>query len=380
LRKERWGVTFLEGRAATSADPGWTTRVNIAVLLDGTWSDANTNTNIAQIDARVPRRVGDVAQEVCYIEGVGTGPFDRLQGGILGAGLDDDIREAYSFIAARHRSDDDRIHLIGYSRGAFAARSLAGMIAKCGIIREAELPAKAVFARYRDTSTPGLREMQAGEKPARTDEDRLVLARSRLVRIRFIGVFDTVGSLGIPGGVGRLLNRRRYEFHDTRLSGLVDLACHAVAIDEHRKQFEPTLWTSVPIPIPQHPTRVQQRWFVGEHANVGGGGTKAPAVDNPLSLITREWIVDRAVEAGLVVEPPPHPLTGDEWSGPIHDFYRSVLGRLARLLPGTTPYLRPVRTTIGEALDGSVIRRWRHGTPPYRPRNPYLEPWIRDKL
>jgi uncharacterized protein (DUF2235 family) len=354
--------------------------VNIAVLLDGTWSDTNTHTNIAQINARVPRHAGGVAQEVCYVEGVGMGHFDRLQGGILGAGLDDDIREAYSFIAAHHDSDDDRIHLIGYSRGAFAARSLAGMIAKCGIIRETELPAKAVFARYRDMNAPGLREMQEGEKPARTAEDKLLLARSRLVRIRFIGVFDTVGSLGIPGGVGRLLNRHRYEFHDTRLSGLVDLACHAVAIDEHRKQFAPTLWTSVPIPIPEHPTRVEQQWFVGEHANVGGGGTMAPAVDNPLSLLTREWIVDRALEAGLVVEPPPVPLTGDEWKGQIHDFYGSFLGHLARMLPGTKPFLRPVRTTIGEFLDGSVIRRWRHGKPPYRPRNPYLEPWIREEL
>jgi uncharacterized protein (DUF2235 family) len=320
-----------------------------------------------------------VAQEVCYIKGVGTGRFDRLQGGILGAGLDDDIREAYTFIAAHH-CEDDPIHLIGYSRGAFAARSLAGMIAKCGIIHETELSAKAVFARYRDTKAPGLREMQEGESPARTAEDTLLLARSRLVRIRFIGVFDTVGALGIPGGVGRVLNRRRYEFHDTRLSGLVDLACHAVAIDEHRKQFAPTLWTSVPIPMPQHPTRVEQRWFVGEHANVGGGGTMTPSADNPLSLIPREWIVERAVEAGLVVEPPPLPLTGDEWSGRISDFYGSFLGRLARLLPGASPYLRAVRTTIGEFLDGSVIRRWTDGKPPYRPRNPHLEPWIREVL
>jgi hypothetical protein len=193
-------------------------------------------------------------------------------------------------------------------------------------------------------------------------------------------VFDTVGSLGIPGGLGRLLDRHRYEFHDTRLSGLVDLACHAVAIDEHRRQFAPTLWTSVPIPIPEHPTRVEQCWFVGEHANVGGGGTTAPAVDNPLSLITREWIVDRAVEAGLEVEPPPVPLTGNEWSGRFHDFYAGPLGSLAGALPGFRPYLRPVRTTIGETLDGSVIRRWREGRPPYRPRNPYLEPWVREDL
>src|SRR5215213_8743536 len=158
--------------------------MNIAVLLDGTWSDTNTHTNIAQIDARVRRSAGGVPQEVHYVEGVGTGRFDRFRGGIVGAGLDDDIREGYRFIAAHHRSDDDRIHLIGYSRGAFAARSLAGMIAKCGIIRETDMPAKAVFARYRDTKPPGLREMQQGEQPARTAEDKLLLARSRLVRIR----------------------------------------------------------------------------------------------------------------------------------------------------------------------------------------------------
>jgi uncharacterized protein (DUF2235 family) len=254
------------------------------------------------------------------------------------------------------------------------------MIAKCGIVGEADLPAKAVFARYRDTKAPGLRELQQKEKPARTPEDELLLARSRLVRIRFIGVFDTVGALGIPGGMGRLIDRRRYEFHDTRLSGLVDVACQAVAIDDHRSQFAPTLWTSVPIPVPEHRTQVEQRWFVGAHSNVGGGGSKAPAAGNPLSLLPREWIVDRAVEAGLVVGPPPVPLTGTEWSGPISDSYRSFLGGLVRFLPGSRPYLRPMRTTIGEVLNGSVIRRWKDGKPPYRPRNPYLEPWIREEL
>lgn len=350
------------------------------MFLDGTWSDANDDTNVAQIHRRVPAGGGGERQELRYIEGVGTGRFDRLRGGLFGAGLDDTIREGYRFIAARHGSDGDRIHLIGYSRGAFAARSLAGMIAKCGLIAADELPAKAVYARYRDTKAPGLREMQEGEQPARTAEDELVLARSRLVRIRFIGVFDTVGRLGIPGGLGRLISRRRYQFHDTRLSGLVDLACHAVAVDEHRKQFAPTLWTSVPIPIPQHPTRVEQRWFVGAHSNVGGGGTAVPEVENPLSILAREWIAERALEAGLEVAPPPVPVTGQEWKGPIDDSYGRFLGGLARWWPGNKPYLRPVRTTVGEALDGSVIRRWRQGEPPYRPRNPYLEPWIGEQL
>jgi hypothetical protein len=111
---------------------------------------------------------------------------------------------------------------------------------------------------------------------------------------------------------------------------------------------------------------------------VGEADGDAVAVVGPQFL--DQWIVDRAVEAGLVVEPPPVPSTGQEWSGPIQGSYRSFLGGLARFLPGSRPYLRPVRTTISEALDRSVLRRWTDGTPPYRPRNPYLEPWIREEL
>lgn len=354
--------------------------INIPVLLDGTWSDTNTNTNVEQIRERVPRDAAGLVQERCYIAGVGTGPFDRIRGGLFGQGLEKVIRDAYRHIAQHHGSDDDRIYLIGYSRGAFTARSLAGMIAKCGLLDPDDLSSEKTFERYRDANAPGLREMQTGETPARTDEDRLVLERSRLVRIRFIGVFDTVGSLGIPAGLGRFLTRRKYEFHDTNLSGLVDVACHAVAIDEHRRQFEPTLWTDVPKPIPGHRTEVEQRWFVGDHGNIGGGGTSDPARKNPLSLLAREWIVDAAIGAGLVVEPPDAPLRGTEWNGPIHDFHTTPLGRLTLLWPLNKPLLRPVRTAVGESLDPSVLRRWKDADPPYRPRNPGLPDWVQSLL
>jgi uncharacterized protein (DUF2235 family) len=254
------------------------------------------------------------------------------------------------------------------------------MIAKCGLISSHDLSTEAVFRRYRDTARPGLREMQAGEKRPRTAEDELVLARSRLARIRFLGVLDTVGDLGIPGGLGRWFNRRRYEFHDTNLSGLVDSACHAVAVDEHRGLFVPTMWTSVPVPMPDHPTSVDQRWFVGGHTNVGGGGSKNPQRDNPLSVVTREWVVDRAVEAGLVVDPPSPAPTGDEWRGRIDDWSRTFLGRLSGLLPFNRTRLRPVREAVAETLDDGVVRRWGTGSPPYEPRNPHLEPWVRSLL
>ena len=247
------------------------------------------------------------------------------------------------------------------------------MITKCGLVAAHDLPTDEVYARYRRRDSPGLREMQTGEQSPRTVEDELVLSRSRLERIRFLGVFDTVGSLGIPGDVGKAI-ARRHQFHDTRLSGYVDIARHAVALDEHRPEFEPTLWSSVPIPIPGHPTSVEQRWFVGTHSDVGGGGGR-PRPSAPLSALPREWMADEARKAGLDVDAPPEPLTGEEWRAPLG----TSQSLAARLVPGR-PYLRPVRTAVGETLDASVLQRWSSGRPPYRPRNPNLAPWVESLL
>lgn len=117
--------------------------MNIAVFLDGTWHKRGDRTNVVQIWERVAARdaAGSV-QEVHYNAGVGTGGgfWNRVWGGVLGHGLEEDIVNAYRFIAERHRSDDDRIYLCGYSRGAFTARSLAGLIAKCGSSRRRSSP------------------------------------------------------------------------------------------------------------------------------------------------------------------------------------------------------------------------------------------------
>jgi uncharacterized protein (DUF2235 family) len=349
--------------------------MDLVVLLDGTWNDLNENTNICQIYKRLEAGNGNGKKYRChYVAGVGTGRFDRLRGGIFGLGLDDNIREGYRFLAENWRSEEDRIFLIGYSRGAFTARSLAGMITKCGLVAPSSIPDKDMFERYRDTDAPGLREMRQDPMIARSPEDRKVLEKSRLARIRFIGVFDTVGSLGIPGTLGRWLSRRRYEFHDTKLSGLVDYACHLIAIDERRKQFAPTLWTGVPKPTPEHTTVVEQRWFLGAHGDVGGGGTDEPEKDRPLAVLTREWLIDRAAEAGLdiVSEEPP----AAAWQGPLTDS-RTGFWRFLGMLPGNDPHLRSVRTSVEEHLDASVLRRWGWGRPPYGPRNPNLDDWVR---
>ncbi|OLF10178.1 hypothetical protein BLA60_17185 [Actinophytocola xinjiangensis] len=346
--------------------------MDLVVLLDGTWNDLNENTNVSQIYERLVAAPGNGHDYRChYVPGVGTGRFDRLRGGIFGFGLDDNIREGYRFLAANWRSEQDRIFLIGYSRGAFTARSLAGMIAKCGLADLSAIGDEELFARYRDTDAPGLRELREDHGLAATPADHALLDGSRLVRIRFVGVFDTVGALGIPGTLGRWLSRRRYQFHDTQLSGLVDQACHLMAVDERRRQFAPTLWTGVPRPTPGHPTVVEQRWFVGAHGDVGGGGSEQP----PLAALTREWLVERAAAAGLAISAEPVPDAA--WQGVCHDPSSSGIWRILRLLPGNGPYLRPMHTGADEVLDGSVVRRWGWGAPPYRPANPSLRDWVR---
>lgn len=349
--------------------------MNIAVFLDGTWNDPHTNTNIAQLRERVLPLDGDgTRQEVVYREGVGVKMGERLRGGLFGYGLNQQIEQAYADIARRWTGSGDRLFLLGYSRGAFSARSLGGMIARCGIIQDRDLPAPDVFARYRrGKAAPGLNEMQRGEAAPRDAEDRLVLERSTLARIRFIGVFDTVGALGIPGGLFRPFVAARYEFHDTKLSGLVDHARHAVAVDEQRPHFVATLWDGVPKPIEGHETTVAQRWFAGSHGNVGGGGTSRPETDNPLSAIAREWLCDEARDAGLAIAPDPSPETA--WRGPVSDSYASFGGgwfyKVVRWRPRN---YRPITATIdGQELAPSTVRRSKD-LAGYRPRrNPGFE-------
>jgi uncharacterized protein (DUF2235 family) len=350
--------------------------MDIVVLLDGTWNDPDNNTNVYQIYQRLGQS-GD-GYRCHYVVGVGVKWYERLRGGITGYGLDKNIRDGYRFVAENYRGEEDRIFLIGYSRGAFTARSLAGMIAKCGIVDRRKASDEDLFEWYRDTKRQGLREMRADPKLAVTALDKTILAESRLARIRFVGVFDTVGSLGIPGTLGNLLSRRRYQFHDTNLSGLVDYAYHAIAIDERRKPFTPTLWEKIPKPIPGYTTTVEQRWFAGAHGNVGGGGTNQPEQRNSLSVITREWIVDAAAKAGLSI-------TGKEtataaWQGAVEDSSSNGFWRFLSKLPGNRPYLRPVNTTtVGEKLDESVRHRWGWGAPPYGPENPNLRKWVTGK-
>ena len=207
----------------------------LIVCFDGTWNtpDKGDNpTNVVKMVRAIRSEAGSVPQITFYDKGVGTGgPLDRILGGASGAGLTANVVDGYRFLANNYVSGDE-IYLFGFSRGAYTARSLAGLVGLTGLLAPIHLGGdltKAVLGFYRDKD---LNPAQKREKTA-----GLKLDRYEDVRIRCVGVWDTVGSLGIPTDLGRRFLGGKYYFHDVELSGMVDVALHAVAIDEKRGAF-----------------------------------------------------------------------------------------------------------------------------------------------
>ena len=230
--------------------------------LRGTWSrlDAARQTNVAKLaEAVLPLAPDGVPQFVCHLDGVGSGrgtgrlarALDRALGGALGLGLEATLVEAYRFLVLTYAPGDD-IQLFGFSRGAYTARSLAGLIRACGILERAHADAvPAALARYRNARPPtgGRRSLPARHAAhvttgaAEAAGGRRAGCRAASLGIGYLGVWDTVGALGVPAHLalaGRL--NRGLGFHDTVLSPMVAAARHAVAIDERRRSFPPTLW------------------------------------------------------------------------------------------------------------------------------------------
>jgi uncharacterized protein (DUF2235 family) len=237
--------------------------------------------------SRAAKRDSDVVQVGYYDQGVGTGNIlDRLTGGAFGEGLEANINAAYQFLIGNYELDDE-LYLFGFSRGAYTARSLAGMIRKCGILkRSSAREYKAAVDLYRNGEHP--------DDPGPTAFRALhSIAGTGTIEIRFIGVWDTVGALGIPLRGLRWLTRRDYQFHDTELSGSVKFAYHALAADEHRAPFAPTLWKYKP----KDGQTVEQVWFCGAHSDVGGG-----YAERGLSDIALQWMLGKAHATGLALD------------------------------------------------------------------------------
>lgn len=333
----------------------------LIACFDGTWNTPDKGDDIerhVETNARrfyesvLDERSRQSEQIKWYAEGPGGTWYKRIPG-LFGMGLSRTIRNAYAFLSCNYR-DGDEIFVLGFSRGAYAARSLVGMLRTCGLLKRYEK--RHISQAYAIYRTRGL---GPDCETALAFRER----HARCVPVKFVGVWDTVGSLGIPLRSFEVFNRSFYEFHDTELSGIVEHAYHAMAIDEHRREYEVTLWD----PISKPRQSMEQRWFVGAHADIGGGYR-----DRRLSDITLKWMQDKAQACGLILDPERIPrLTEDNVLGPVRDSFKEFLFGLYRHF--SSRHYRPISDTVygKEVLDGTVLRRLQRDEN-YRPQNPGL--------
>jgi hypothetical protein len=242
-----------------------TGRRRLIVCCDGTWNkpdrEGHTTNVVRMVRSIKTESVDGIPQIVYYHPGVGTGNFfDRLIGGSVGVGLSENVRSGYAFILNNYR-DGDEIFLFGFSRGAYTVRSIAGIIGHVGLLRKHHMESfDAVWDYY---CLPVDERDKVEQAFLKNFSDRVTRDD---VNVRCIGVWDTVGALGIPDS---RFCQNLFSFHDTNLGPRVEHAYQALAIDEERCAFEPAIWKPCEVHRPDQV--LEQVWFPGVHSNIGGG-------------------------------------------------------------------------------------------------------------
>lgn len=284
----------------------------IAICYDGTWQDRDRTfpTNVAKIERAINRTTDGTSlpQVPEYRPGIGSGNrwLDRIGGGAFGWGIDEDICLAYELLCLDYEEGDE-IYLFGFSRGAYTVRSLAGLMRIAGGLLPKEETAKVKAAydiyrsegRYRDARDLSKEELSRRELDRKAKAMAALSPNIRPAKIKLLGCWDTVGSLGVPRTLpllSRWLNRK-YEFHDCQLSNIIEHALHAVAIDENRTVFDYTPMEQSEENIKQGQT-LHQVWFPGDHGAVGGGNKVSAALADGALLWMMEQ-VQNTLKLGL---------------------------------------------------------------------------------
>ncbi|MFT3730036.1 MAG: DUF2235 domain-containing protein [Hyphomicrobium sp.] len=261
--------------------------------FDGTWNDDDglaPPTNVAKLNRAILFRDSrGVRQLTRYIVGIATSEdkgFSFLKGA-LGFEIGDRIKAGYRFLSGLYEPGDE-IYLFGFSRGAYEARSLASFITLFGIARkDSDFRIDDAWTVYR-------------QKARKRDFNQVAEISAPChypVRIRCLGVWDTVGNIGNPFLSSAWLSRK-LDYHDTRLHDTIDVALHALSIDETRSPFRPALFTYPDDEKPPSFQHVEQAWFPGTHADVGGGWP-----ETALSDIALLWMAERVrATTGLAID------------------------------------------------------------------------------
>ena len=290
--------------------------------FDGTWNKLlpDVATNVVLTAASIDRiDPADVPQVIHYDEGVGTGDFEQIRGGMFGYGLMDNVREAYRFLVFNYDPGDE-IFVFGFSRGAFSARTFIGFIRHVGPLHRLHVgridEAVGLYEdrlKGKDGSAEAMRKFRSmySDKVCigQGDEDwrcsnvpHYMSGSAPLMTIKYLGVWDTVEAMGIPKIIpGSDWFNREYDYHDASLDTFVESARHAVAIDERRKLFPVVRFDDVDqlnasrgFDSSNDDAPYQERWFPGVHGSIGGGGDIRGLSDDALM-----WVLSGAKRAGL---------------------------------------------------------------------------------
>jgi uncharacterized protein (DUF2235 family) len=263
----------------------------LILCFDGTWNavqDPDTVTNVVKLAEAVRSTAKDgVTQAVYYNSGVGSGGrLDQFVGGTFGYGLRGNVKRGLAFLSLNYEPGDE-IYLFGFSRGAYSARALAGVIGAAGIPKQIEFrELERVWNYYR--LRPKFLQRRKRKAELREELSELTWRPE----IECVGVWDTVGSYGIPAGYGlgalaRLFTAWTRGFHDSEIGKHIKVGLHALAVDERRRPFAPNLWAAAKDQgrIKSH---VEQVWFPGSHSNIGGGYANCGLSDLALT-----WMIAR---------------------------------------------------------------------------------------
>ena len=362
----------------------------IFILLDGTWNDADApgpTTSVVRLRETLRQwvlsRSEDTSSDVLiyYDRGVGTSFFQRVSGGAIGIGLDEGIRRAYRYLCDVYRPGD-RLIIGGFSRGAYTARSLVGLLSSIGLLkREHCVPniEASIWDFYR------ARRGNRGSGTAVLLQPYLRPLKE--VNVDCLAVFDTVGALGIPVRALWRFNRDLYEFHDVSLSASANLNLHALAIDEHRLAFEASLWRG--LSRPSVAANVEQVWFPGSHGDIGGGYIDSTEQCLRIDDLPYSWLLTRLnfhfpdlkLPTGIDVER----LTATAIDAVAHRSRRGIyrlfpkairaIGREAKISVGfrqTIVCRDRYQPVLGEAVHISSLERLGRVSPEGRKRRHYL--------
>jgi len=329
----------------------------IIICSDGTWNRPEENieedvpTNVLKFARGIaPNGKDGIKQVVFYDWGIGS-YHSKVGGGAFGAGLEKNVMDGYRFLVHNYEKGDE-IYLFGFSRGAYTVRSLSGLINNCNILKGTESNRiEEAFDLYKDPDHITMDEY--------TIEWRKKYAIDNSHVIHFIGVWDTVGAMGLPFSFFGLI-KDKHRFYDSKLGSNVKTARHALSLDERRDDFEPTIWQ------PNPNVDLKQVWFAGVHSDVGGGYQNDDDGTN-LANIPMAWLMKEAKAVGLTFD---EFLFADNLN-PLarqHDEYKGLMRFLGK-------YLRkiPDDKEIPTKVHQSVLDRYNNSDYKSKPIEKYLK-------